>query len=180
MGSQRRRLSVPVLHAVARMLLAADGTRPTQLLRALNIANFVARGAADALVAADLAALSASSARDDAAGSAANRKSGGEKGGDGDEKGGGGRGGGGGAALAELALSWDKLRVVMQGACLAWMGHSLPEIALQSATLLATFDSAAALAHLAPRAARGPPLRSYLSSWSRRCPPPLLPSLTCP
>jgi hypothetical protein len=52
MALQRARLTVPVLTAVARMLLGRDGARPLQLSRALYYATFLVHRAVEMLVAA--------------------------------------------------------------------------------------------------------------------------------
>ena len=121
LASQCRRLTIPVLTALSRMLLAADGTRPTQLLRAINIANFLTTGAADRLVAAEFVAAASG---------------GGSRGGD--------------EPLGVLVVEWDRLRSVVQAACIGWIEHSLAEIAIQAAKLLLTFDSPTALHRLPP------------------------------
>lgn len=56
MTLQRSRLTVPVLSAVARMLLARDGARPMQLSRALNYAMFLVKVLVTALARALLPA----------------------------------------------------------------------------------------------------------------------------
>ena len=147
---QRRRLTVPVLTAVARMLLCATGSRPTQLLRSLNMAIFLARGA-EALVAEVGRPIAsngvattgpASVPSVDAADSGPLVE----------------------AALSEIAAEWNALRVVVQGAAIGWIVHSHPEVAIQAATLLVSFDSEIALQRL-PAPPERPPLRTHMSQW---------------
>ena len=141
MDLQCTRLVLPVLTAVGRMLLARDGGRPAPLCRSLRLASQLVHAGVDAAVAAQRAHADAA-----AEGGSAGPDGGSEK-------------------VAFSLVAWERLRVVMQAACLCWIFHTHTEVIALAAQLLSAFDTPAALAYL-PSPSGCPPLRSLLSpSW---------------
>ena len=181
MQLQRLRLTGPVLRAVGRVLLTCDGSRPTQLLRTLNLANFLVRGGVDALTrilqsyssgepnlmvspteiaAAQRLAAQQQKATRDTVPTAASL----------DELTSADSAADAGDVLDEShkpplvsRLMWDGVRVVIEASCLLWLQHSFPEVVVQAAAVITAFDSEAALRLLAPLEDR-PSLRSRLGS----------------
>lgn len=154
LGLQCRRLTLPLLSALGRMLLTCDGARPGQLLRALNLSSLLARGRAEALI-ADADAAHVADGVDISAGDH-----------DGNDSGGGdGAGDGSGAGSAPhvvtMIAAWDQLRSVFEAVAMTWVGHSLPEVTMQALGLLATVDTPAAVRRFPPR--DRPALRSLLA-----------------
>jgi len=155
-------LAAPVLLAVGRMLLACDGGAPSELQRALGIAYVLTAFAVDTLLELDPATAikpkpKPKRGKEEPEAAAAD---------------------GGEPAPALVVVGrvsevdgspsgaeWQVLREVMQAVCLACSYHSLPEVCVQAAELLATLDRPRALAWRPPPPGRIALLEALPPGW---------------